>query len=118
MAESPQDFRADRMPSPEGQGIAKRAWDQYAAAVNRVAGPAIQPLTERIAGNIAADLMGFWLLWHLEGGFEGMRRIGWSRSSIYRRIRAFRRYYGTHPDEFELVGVAIDVEAYVKGPEK
>lgn len=109
---SPQDFRSDRMSSPEGKGIARRAWDQYAAAVNRAAGPAIAPLAERIAAPMAVDLIGFWLVWHLEGGFEGLRRIGMSRSSIYRRISMFRRAYGRHPDEFELAGVHLDLAEY------
>lgn len=107
-----QDFRADRMSSPEGKGIARAAWSQYAAAVNRVAGPAIEPLAERIAASMAVDLVGFWLVWHLEGGFEGLRRIGMSRSSIYRRIKLFRRAYGKHPDEFELAGVHLDLAQY------
>ena len=108
----PQDFRSDRMPSPEGKGIARRAWEQYAAAVNHVAGPAVQPLAERIAAPMAVDLVGFWLIWHLEGGFDGLRRIGMSRSSIYRRIKLFRRAYGVHPDEFVLAGVHLDLAEY------
>src|SRR3954447_189295 len=106
------DFRSNRMPSPEGRGIARRAWDQYAATVNRVAGPAVEPLAERIAAPIAVDLMGFWLIWHLEGGFDGLRRLRMSRSSIYRRIKLFRRSYGVHPDEFQLAGVELDVAEY------
>jgi hypothetical protein len=107
------DFRSDRMESPDGKGIARRAWDSYAATVNRVAGPAIEPLVRRVAATTAADLLGFWLVWHLEGGFEGLRRHGMSRSSIYRRISLFRRITGQHPDEFELPGVTIDVAAYL-----
>lgn len=110
----PEDFRSDRMPSPEGKGIARKAWERYAAAVNRAAGPAVEPLAERIAAPIAVDLMGFWMLWHLEGGFEGLRRIGMSRSSIYRRIKLFRRSYGVHPDEFQLAGVKLDVAEYAE----
>lgn len=112
MEELPEDFRSDRMSSPEGKGIARRAWEQYAATVNRVAGPAVQPLAERIAAPMAVDLMGFWLVWHLEGGFAGLRRIGMSRSSIYRRIKMFRRAYGQHPDEFRLAGVRLDLAEY------
>lgn len=107
------DYRSDRMESPEGKGIARRAWEKYAAAVNRVAGPAVEPMAERIAASLAADLVGFWVLWHLEGGFEGLRRIGMSRATIYRRIATFRRLYGVHPDEFRLAGVEIDHAAYV-----
>ena len=110
------DFRSDRMPSPEGKGIARRAWDAYVAGVEKVAGPAIQPVARKAAEKIAVpvllDLMGFWLAWHLEGGFEGLQRMGMSRASIYRRISLFRRTLGVHPDEYHLAGVKLDIKAY------
>jgi hypothetical protein len=102
------------MDSQDGKGIARRAWDRYASSVNRAAAP----LMEGIAATAAADLLGFWLVWHLEGGFEGLRRRGMSRASIYRRIRAFRRVTGQHPDEFTLAGVKIDVRAHVAAGER
>jgi hypothetical protein len=61
------------------------------------------------------ELVGFWLMWHLEGGFEGLQRLGMSRSAIYRRVSAFRRMFGAHPDEFTLPGVSLDVETYLAG---
>jgi hypothetical protein len=100
------------MESPEGKGIARRAWDVYAKAVNQVAGPPLQPVVQRIAAPMTSDLLGFWLCWHLEGGFEGLRRLGMSRSAIYRRIRLFRVAFKAHPDEFEVPGVLIDLKAY------
>ena len=114
-AEPPEDFRSQRMDSPEGKGLARRAWDAYAAAANRVAGPALQPVARRIAAPMAVDLYGFWLCWHLEGGFEGLRRAGMSRSAIYRRLKLFRKHFGAHPDEFEMPGVSIDLAAYHEG---
>jgi hypothetical protein len=108
------DFRADRMESPEGQGIARRAWQGYADSVNKVTAPALGPLIRRVAAKQAADLLGFWLVWHLEGGFEGLRRNGMSRATIYRKISTFRRVTGQHPDEFELRGVSIDLAEYAK----
>jgi|SRR5450759_4069385 hypothetical protein len=118
-AEPSEDFRSQRMDSPEGKGLARRAWDAYAAAANRVAGPVLQPVTDPIARRIAApmavDLFGFWLCWHLEGGFEGLRRAGMSRSAIYRRLKLFRKTVGVHPDEFEMPGVSIDLAAYHEG---
>ncbi len=103
------------MPSPEGKGIARKAWDAYAAAVNKAAAPVVKPLARQIAATQGADLLGFWLVWHLEGGFEGLRRGGMSRATIYRRINRFRAVTGVHPDEFELPGVKLDLAAYQAG---
>ena len=107
------DFRSDRMESPEGKGIARRAWDAYAGVVER--SPVTQTISRKIAIPVATDMIGFWALWHLEGGFEGMRRIGMSRATIYRRIKTFRMMLGVHPDEFEMPGITLDVAAYREG---
>ena len=104
------------MPSPEGQGRARRAWDAYAKASNRLLGPILDPVLEPVARSYSVgavgDLLGFWLLWHLEGGFDGLRQHGISRSAIYRRVSSFRRLFGVHPDEFDLPGVELDLKAY------
>lgn len=100
------------MQSSEGRGIARRAWDAYAETVARTTRPAVEPVARRIAAPLAVDLYGFWLTWHLQGGFEGLREVGMSRASIYRRISLFRRTFGVHPDEYELPGVTLDVAAY------
>src|SRR4051812_33065570 len=107
------DFRSDRMPSPEGMGQAqskfRRAWDAYARAVQKVADPVLRPALEPAAmwwaGKMVEDLVGFWLLWQLEGGFEGLQEMGMSRSAIYRRIQSFRKHFGEHPDTFQMPGV-------------
>lgn len=120
------DFRADRMPSAEGRGRAvgnlRRAWDAYARAVNKASEPVLEPLLRPVAQKVAApltiDLVGFWLTWHLEGGFEGLQRLGMSRASIYRRIGLFRKTFGAHPDEFEMPGVQIDLDAYLRTSSK
>ncbi|WP_156697714.1 hypothetical protein [Nocardioides sp. Leaf285] len=112
------DFRSDPMPSPEGKGRARAAWDAYAKGTNRLLGPIINPALEPVvrsyAVNAVSDLLGFWLMWHLEGGFEGLRKHGMSRSAIYRRVGSFRKVFGVHPDEFELPGVTLDLETYFK----
>ena len=66
------------------------------------------------AGSIV-DLIGFWAVWHLEGGFEGLQRMGMSRASIYRRIKLFRIAFGAHPDEFEMPGITLDLAAFREG---
>lgn len=103
-----QDFRSDRMESADGRGIARRAWESYSKAVNTAA----QPIARKWAAATAVDLMGFWLVWHLHGGYDGLRSLGMSRSAIYRRTALFRRALGQHPDEFQMPGVELDLEAY------
>ena len=110
------DFRSEPMESPEGRGYASRAWAAYAKKTNQLFGPALRPLVEpaarKLAPAITVDLFGFWLIWHLEGGFEGLRRTGMSRSAVYRRIKLFRAMTGMHPDEYVLPGVTPDLETY------
>jgi hypothetical protein len=110
------------MPTAEGLGRAKselrRAWDSYSRAVTSVSEPLIRPLAEKAAAPIVLDLLGFWLAWHLEGGFEGLQRIGMSRASVYRRISLFRKTMGVHPDEFQFPGVTLDLDAYLRGEGK
>jgi hypothetical protein len=104
------------MESPEGRGNARRSFEKVTTALAESARPAlIRPLARRMAAPMAMDLAGFWLLWQLEGGFEGLRSLGMSRSSIYRRIRDFRATMGVHPDEFEMPGVKVDLAAYLTG---
>jgi hypothetical protein len=106
------DFRSDKMDSRDGKGIAKRAWEGYSKAVNAALLPLIEPAVGRYSVNKASDLAGFWLVWHLHGGFEGLQQLGMSERTIYRQIRWFRLVYGEHPDTFVMAGVTLDREAY------
>lgn len=112
------DFRSERMPSAEGHGNAKgnltRAWDSYSRAVRAASEPLLRPVAEKIAAPVVLDLLGFWLAWHLEGGFEGLQRLGMSRASIYRRVNLFRKTLGVHPDEYRFPGVTIDLDVYLR----
>lgn len=110
------DFRSERMPSPEGKGIARRAWDAYANAVTKATRPYVEPFARKAAVPVMMDLAGFWLLWHVEGGFEGLLRLGMSRASIYRRIRLFRKLLGVHPDEYQMPGVKLNLTKYQTTP--
>src|SRR5215211_3009139 len=107
------------MESPEGRGIARRAWESYVGVVERVAGPALRPalrpFVQMYAAGSIVDLVGFWAVWHLEGGFEGLQNLGMSRASIYRRIKLFRIAFGAHPDEFEMPGITLDLVAFREG---
>jgi hypothetical protein len=106
------------MESPEGRGIARRAWDAYVGAVNKVTIPALRPLAQMYAAGSIVDLIGFWTVWHLEGGFEGLRAMGMSRASIYRRVKLFRIAFGAHPDEFVMPGITLDIAAHREGWEQ
>jgi len=115
------DFRSQRMPSPDGQGLAKgrweKAWNAYSKAVRPYTDQLVKPLTpaiEVLARGATFDLVGFWFVWHTGGGFEGLQsQLHMSRSAIYRRISAFRRVFGEHPDVYRFPGVTIDLDAVV-----
>lgn len=113
-----EDLRSEAMDSREGQGLAARAWQTYARAVNEAAGPLVEPLAGAIGRKYVVDLAGFWLVWQLEGGFEGMRRLGMSDVTIYRKLKRFRQVYKKHPDEFSFPGVKVDPRAYWKATKK
>lgn len=110
------DFRSDPMPSAEGQGRARQAWAAYQSATNKLLGPTVdkvaRPIVRKYAVGQVSDLIGFWAVWHLEGGFEGLQRLGMSRASIFRKVAAFRRFFHVHPDEFEMPGVTLDIAKY------
>ena len=108
------------MPSPDGNGRAKEAfasaWAKYAKALE----PVSKTIASPIAREATFDIYGFWIVWNLIGGFEGLQKpvseggFGMSRSAIYRRIQMFRVVTGTHPDDFNVPGVTIDIDAFVK----
>jgi hypothetical protein len=114
-AEERPDYRSERMESPEGKGIARARWEASPDGIagKRVGGDeGIHPLVRRIAAPVLIDLTGFWVMWHLRGGFEGLRATGLSRSSIYRRISNFRTATGMHPDEYVFPGINLDLAEY------
>lgn len=106
---SPPDFRSDPSSSPEGHGRAVRAWDAYTKAMR----PAIEPVARSVARKWTADLVGFYVLWHAYGGFEGLeQRYGMHKATIWRKVAKFRLAFGEHPDVYVMPGVAIDPAAY------
>jgi len=104
------------MSSPEGAGRAKKAWEAYAKVVNRhvtpFIAPALRPAVDPLARQVVEDMVGFWVMWHLYGGFEGLEEFGMHKSTIWRKIARFRKMTGEHPDVFEMPGISIDPEAY------
>ncbi|HEY7106047.1 MAG TPA: hypothetical protein VH986_06575 [Acidimicrobiia bacterium] len=99
------------MESPEGRGIARRAWESYRKRARKL----LMPLVRPIGVKGACDLVGFWLVWQLHGGYEGLRDLGMPQSTIYWKIKRFRTVYGVHPDEFVIPGVELDPAKYWQG---
>ena len=110
------DFRSAPMETPEGKGLAKKAWDAYVAGVKKTiypsVAPFIEPALQPVARQMVEDLVGFWVMWHLYGGFEGLERFGMHKATIWRKVKRFRIATGMHPDEFEFPGVTVDPKAY------
>ena len=113
------------MSSPEGEGRARgaleKSWDAYYLAnksINKpllAAFPELKTILRGWVNSTMLDLFGFWMVWHLVGGFEGLQKnLGMSRSSIYRRVSQFRAAFGEHPDVFQFPGVTIDVEGFLR----
>jgi hypothetical protein len=98
------DFRADPSETPEGKGVARRAWDAYVDALR----PVSDPVAQIVARKITADIVGFWVMWHLCGGFEGLERYGMHKATIWRKVKKFRLVTGKHPDEYKFTGINID----------
>jgi hypothetical protein len=123
------DFRSERMPTPEGEGNARDAWDEVWTDTYRLSRAineriyAIAPWLKRVnrpqAGRAAVDLVGFWVMWHLAGGFDGVQQAtSMSRAAMYRRIALFREVFGEHPDVFRMPGVTIDLSTAVRATDE
>jgi len=100
------------METPEGAGRARKAWEAYYGLVNRAVSPIVRPAMEPVARGMVEDLIGFWVMWHLYGGFEGLQEFGMHKSTIWRKVARFRKMTGEHPDMFEMPGITIDPKAY------
>lgn len=104
------DFRSEKSESAEGKGRARRAWDAYCRRIERISSPVLEPAAEKLALRWTEDLLGFWLMWHIYGGFEGLEAKGMHRSTIWRKVKQFRLVFKVHPDEYEVPGITLDLE--------
>ena len=80
-------------------------------AVSEKVGVALLP----VGTQIVEDLIGFWVMWHLYGGFEGLEEFGMHKSTIWRKVARFRKITGSHPDVYQMPGITIDPKAYWAG---
>lgn len=74
--------------------------------------PVVRRSTRGLTTTMAVDQFGFWLAWQIHGGFEGLVNLGMHPSTVWRKVKRFRTTVGVHPDEYQMPGVTIDVEAY------
>ena len=102
------DFRSDPSESAEGKGIARRTWDAYALKVNQMMRPALDPVAAAWGRKLTEELVGFWVMWHSLGGFEGLQRFGMHKTTIWRKVKKFRMVLGQHPDEYKFEGITIE----------
>ena len=100
------------MPTAEGRGFARQAWAAYEREFNKRVGPSIErafgPSIKGLAASMVADRIGFWCLWHMYGGFDGLQELGFPRTTIFRKVAAFRKTFGAHPDEYVFEGITIE----------
>ena len=74
----PPDFRSDPMQSPEGAGRARtrrgRRTPRRSTSTSHRVSRRLVSLAKKTSVPVVFDLLGFWLNWHMEGGFEGLQR--------------------------------------------
>jgi hypothetical protein len=105
------DFRSDKSESAEGAGVAFDRWRGYhhdldedvIAEAFSTPNTTMLELHPEIVEDLAAEarerseLIGFWVAWHLAGGFHNLEQGGWHRATIYRKVHRFRAAFGAHP---------------------
>jgi hypothetical protein len=118
------DYRSEKMDSPEGGGRALGHWRRFidrvdpdaldVAAEGRDLATPFEELPEDVQEEMAieaierSELVGFWVAWHLAGGFSRLEGGGWNRSTIFRKIRRFRAVFGDHPDSYRFDWLKLD----------
>jgi hypothetical protein len=100
--------------SSEGVGRARKVWETYAEAANRIRPRWWDEAAQRLGTKWAEELVGFWVSWHLYGGFDGLKQAGWGERTIYRKLKRFRLVFGKHPDDYRIIGIDLDPEAFWK----
>jgi hypothetical protein len=119
-------FPSKSLRNAEGAGKALRRLLDFASAVHRQdpdaeligdvlfhppfsAAPFVEAPPVKSAA-VFSELVGFWVTWHVTGGFERLELAGWHRATIYRKVARFREFFGAHPDEYEFDWLKIDAE--------
>lgn len=107
------DYRSEKMESSEGLGRARDRWAAYIDSLDPVIVGAVYddglPFFDSDWAKETSELVGFWIAWHLAGGFAALERAGWNRATIFRKARRFRAVFGQHPDEYEFPWITLDL---------
>ncbi|HUI05063.1 MAG TPA: hypothetical protein VLZ77_16100, partial [Acidimicrobiales bacterium] len=93
------DFRTDKSDSVEGGGKAAARWYAYHGALDEDVVAEAFPMQaldkhypDFVRDDIAEDameqseLIGFWVAWHMAGGFAALEEGGWHRATIFRKV--------------------------------
>lgn len=122
------DYRSAKSDSLEGSGLARERWERFHDAIDddvwvdicEVRGlnwaTNVQEMPDEVKWEIndhvieESELIGFWLAWHLAGGFSALERNGWHRATIHRKIRRFRSFFHKHPDDYRHPYLRLDLE--------
>jgi hypothetical protein len=119
------DFRGDKSDTTEGRRVAAGRWSSFhyrldedvVAEAFPAPSQSMEELPAAIRDDIASDaverseLIGFWVAWHLAGGFANLERGGWHRATIFRKVSRFRAAYGAHPDTYVFPWIQLDLDA-------
>lgn len=74
-------------------------WDLLATIGGMI--PGVSTVSLGIASSTVQRLLGFWLMWHLYGGRQGLLAQGvMAESTLYRQIGEFRRLFGQDVSEW------------------
>lgn len=118
------DYRSEKMDSVEGLGRARKRWFGFMASLPSDALDATGWMDGRYSASSllsaeqhreiargakeSSELIGFWVMWHLAGGFDQLEGAGWHRATIFRKIKRFRDEFGQHPDAYDFPYLTID----------
>jgi len=70
-----------------------------ATRLSRLGDPATNA---RLVGHAVQRLLGFWFVYNAMGGIEPMIASGlWPKSTAYKQLAEFRKFYKCNPDELE-----------------
>lgn len=116
MPKSQPDFRSEKSETSEGAGEARARWEAYIDSVDPSVLQAAFGSREDALGprwaKETSELVGFWVAWHIAGGFEALEWAGWNRATIFRKVRRFRAVFGAHPDEYSFSFIGLDPHRY------